>query len=332
MKMLKLVKTKEKIKCHEHEIYDDGTIYLNKCSINGIMTNYSYGEVKEVANNKLKVYVEISSNKATLDKPSASKEALYNIYEVDCGENYSGAYLIDDYVVYYDINNLVQMRNFKENKKVLENIDYKEVVPIKLGDKIYDTTSVAVKIGDFFGIYKLTGEQVISPMYSELVADINKKVTKRNSISVIYGTLIVVSDGDNYGVIDYTTNKTIIPFEFEDIALNDNYVLATTGETGRLFDFTGKEYFVGNNIYGSAEGYFLTKEDESIKLSLIDGNNLYDYGIINNIGKYYSSKINKDTVTFQLFDTETNGRCIEFVYNIDDKSGEYARNKMCGIN
>lgn len=329
---IKLVKTKEKIKCHEHEIYDDGTIYLNKCSINGIMTKYSYGEEKEITSNKLKVYVEKGSEKATLDKPSASKESLYDIYEVDCGEGYTGAYLIDDYVVYYDVNSLVQMRNFKEDKKALETLNYKEVVPIKLGDNIYDTTSVAVKIGDFFGIYKLTGEQIISPMYSDFMADVNKKTTKRNSISVIYGTLIVASDGDNYGVIDYTTNKTIIPFEFKEIVLNNNYVLATSEEAGRLFDFTGKEYFTGNNIYGNVERYFLIKEDNQIKLSLIDGNKLYEYGIINNIGKYYSSKVNNGIVTFQFLDTDTNGRCIEFTYNINDNSGECTRDKMCGIN
>lgn len=327
----KLVKTKEKIKCHEHEIYDDGALYLNKCSINGIMTNYSYGEEKVVIDNKLRVYVEKGSEKATLDKPSVSKESLYNVYEVDCGEIYSGVYLIDNYVVYYDANGLVQMRNFKEDKKVLESLNYKEVVPIKLGNNIYDTTSVAVKVGDFFGIYKLSGEQVISPMYSDFIADINKGVTKRNSISVIYGTLIVASDGDNYGVIDYTTNKTIIPFEFKNITLNGNYVLANS-DVGRLFDFTGKEYFAGNNIYGSVERYLLMKEDDSVKLSLIDGNKLYDYGIINNIGKYYSSKVSSDTVIFQFLDTDTNGRCIEFSYNINDNSGEYTSNKMCGIN
>lgn len=331
---IKLVKTKEKIKCHEHEIYEDGSLYLNKCSINGIMTKYSYGELKEVLNNKLKVYVETSSGKATLNKPSVSKESLYSVYEVDCGENYSGVYLVDDYVVYYDGSGLVQMRDFKKDEKVLSDLNYKEVVPIKLSSGNFDISYVAVLVNNFFGIYKLTGEQIISPMYSEIVADISKNSPKRNYIKVVKDNLIAVSDGENYGVIDYMSNKAIVPLEFKKLTLNGDYILATNETTtGRVFDFTGKEYLAGHNIYGNAENkYFLINENDSIKLVLIDGNNLYDYGIINNIGKFYSSKVDEEKVTFQFLDTKTNGKCIEIVYDISDNSGEYTSNKMCGIN
>lgn len=329
-----LVKTEEKIKCHEHEIYNDGSLYLNKCSINGIMTKYSYGELQEILSNALKVYVEKSSGKATLSKPSASKEPLYNVYEVDCGDSYSGVYLLDDYVVYYDISGLVQMKNFMNNTKALSNLNYKEIVPIKLSDKVYDTNYVAVLVDDFWGVYKLSGEQIISPMYSYLVADISKSVTKRNSIKVISGSLIGVSDGNKYGVIDYTSNKTVIPLEFDELTLNGKYILGTVEDgNGRVFDFNGKEYFAGSNIHGSVNGeYFLIEENNKIKLSLINGKKLYDYGIINNIGKFYSSKATSDKITFQFLDTKTNGRCIEFVYSISDNSGEYTSDKLCGIN
>lgn len=331
---IKLVKTTEKINCHEHEIYEDGSLYLNKCSINGIMTRYSYGELKEVLNNKLKVYVETSSGKATLNKPSASKEALYNVYEVDCGDNYSEVYLFEDYVVYYDGSGLVQMKNFKKDEKVLSNVNYKEVIPIKLSNGNFDTNYVAVLVNNFFGIYKLTGEQIISPMYSEILTDINKNNTKRNYIKVIQNNLIAVSDGSKYGVIDCLTNKTIVPLEFKNIILNGDYILATSETTaGRVFDLTGKEYLAGHNICANAENeYFLINENDSIKLVLIDGNSLYDYGIINNIGKFYSSKVAEEKVTFQFLDTKTNGKCIELVYDISDNSGEYTSNKMCGIN
>ena len=40
---LKLVEFEEEINCEIHDIYKDGKVYLDKCSINGITNKYSYG-------------------------------------------------------------------------------------------------------------------------------------------------------------------------------------------------------------------------------------------------------------------------------------------------
>ncbi len=69
-----------------------------------------------------------------------------------------------------------------------------------------------------------------------------------------------------------------------------------------------------------------------IKLSTIDGKIIHDYGIINNIGSFYSSKVQEKNIIFQVLDTNTNGRCIEFIYDLNDNTGLYTEDKMCGIN
>lgn len=44
---IKLVDFPEDVVCKVHKVYDDGLVYLNKCSINKEKTSYSYGEKQE---------------------------------------------------------------------------------------------------------------------------------------------------------------------------------------------------------------------------------------------------------------------------------------------
>lgn len=332
---IKLVKTEEKIKCSIYEIYDDGKIYLNKCSINGIMTKYSYGEEQEIIDNDLIIYVEKSSNKATLTKPSASNEPLYEEYKVDCGDIYSDPYLLNEYmtyVVYFDSNGLVQIKNFKTDEKVLSNLDYTEVVPIKLNNTSYDTKKVAVLVGDFWGIYDFTGEQIISPMYTKFLPNLLSNVGARSSISVVSGNMIVAYDGKNYGIIDYTSNKTIISFEYKKFYLNGNYIIGLEQADKRhLFDLDGNEYFSGDNVYGVVEDkYFLVEQDGSVNLAQIDGKKLYEYGIINNIGEFFFGKVSDQKVVFQFFDLNSTGKCINITYDMSSSTGIYTSENVCG--
>lgn len=330
---LKLVKTEEKINCKIHEIYEDGKIYLNKCSINGVLTKYSYGVEQEIIDNSINVYVEKSSGKATLTKPSVTDEPLYENYKVDCGDVYSNVYLLNDmmdYIVYFDSEGLVKIKNYKTDEKILNNLDYKEVVPIKNGDD-YDTTNVAVLIGNFWGIYKYTGEQIISPMYSDFVSDLNNKTDKRSSINVLASNLIIAYDSKNYGVIDYTSNKNIVPFEFSQLTVSENYIIATEKNgKNKLYDFNGKEYFSYDVLYGKIDReYFLVKQDDSVNIVQLDGKKLYEYGIINNMGEFHLGKVNDQKVTFQLLDLNSTDKCINIMYDISEKSGTYTTDNMC---
>ena len=109
---VKLVEFDEEINCSVHEIYKNGKVYLNKCSINGIKNKYTYGE-KQVdivsEDEKLYVYVEKVSKKASLRQPSGS---TYDMYTVHCGSKYSDPEIIGEYVLYYDADYNLQMKNF----------------------------------------------------------------------------------------------------------------------------------------------------------------------------------------------------------------------------
>ena len=128
---LDLIDNKNKVKCSVHEIYDDKKIFLDKCSIKGVMTKYSYGEERVIIDNALKVYYEKSTKVATLKKPIASLEPLYEVYSVDCGSSYTDAFLLNEkayYVAYKDSNGKLQIKNFLTDKMVLESINYTIII------------------------------------------------------------------------------------------------------------------------------------------------------------------------------------------------------------
>ena len=192
----KLIEFEDNVSCKTHEIYKDGKVYLDKCSVNGILTKYSYGQKqKEVVVSEdelLYVYVNKKNNIATLSKPKDEKQ--YDKYTVHCGGVYSEPILLADYseyVFYYDAEYNIQMKNYKTDQKVLSNINYKAVLPIKVSENTYDSNLLAVNINDFWGIYNLnTNEQVISPMYSGFISLSYGTIGPVNSILTVGKNLI----------------------------------------------------------------------------------------------------------------------------------------------
>ena len=78
---VKLVDFEEEINCIVHDIYKDGKVYLDKCSINGIKTKYSYGTMQvdvESEDEILKVYVEKVGKKVSLEVPKSTTYDTYN--------------------------------------------------------------------------------------------------------------------------------------------------------------------------------------------------------------------------------------------------------------
>ncbi len=74
----KLVNYKYKVECRVHEVYEDGKLYLNKCSINGKKTSFSYGKKQEkeeakISEDAIKVYVSKKTKKAVLKEPNNVK-------------------------------------------------------------------------------------------------------------------------------------------------------------------------------------------------------------------------------------------------------------------
>ena len=288
---IKLVDFEDEINCEVHNIYKDGKVYLNKCSINGIKTKYTYGVEQveiESSDEILKVYVEKVSKKVTLEEPKGS---TYDTYTVHCGGKYSEPEILGDYVIYYDSEYVLHMKNYKTDEVVLKNLSYQAIWPIRVKENVYDSTYLLVKISNFWGVYNyVTGEQVISPMYTSFLPYLGGSVGDVKAVETIGNNQIVAWNGNNYGVINYMTNRTIIPFEYVAITVNGDYIWARDNAgNGHIFDFDGNRYLENSydKVYGIVSGNnVLIQDGENIKLINIDGELKHNYGKIDNVGDY----------------------------------------------
>lgn len=335
-KAIDLVDNKNKVKCSIHEIYDDKKIYLSKCSIKGVMTKYSYGEEREVIDNTLKVYLEKSTGVATLNKPVASEEPLYDVYNVDCGKTYSKPFLLDEkssYVAYTDSNGKTQVKNYISDMKVLSELNYSEILPIKFNEKQFDPIYAVVKVSEFYGIYKYNGEQVVSPMYSSVLNVSDLTGGSKQFVELVSLNKIIVSDGSNYGIIDYVTNRSVIPFEYMKFDIDDNFIYAYDKDNNIvMYDDTGKKYFEGYNVVGRVNNeFYILENNNNFYFSEFNGKILYDYGIINNMGMLYNSTKRDKEVLFSFVDEVTTNKCITIIYNYSDGSGTYKSNNTCEL-
>ena len=331
---VKLVEFDEEINCTTHEIYKDGKVYLNNCSINGVKTKYTYGEEQvtvESTDEILKVYVEKASKKVTLEEP---KGTTYDTYTVHCGGTYSEAEILGDYVIYYDSEYTLHMKNYKTDENVLKNISYQAIWPIRVSAGVYDSTYILVKISNFWGVYNyVTNEQVISPMYTSFLPYLSGSVGDTKSVETIGNNKIVAWNGSNYGVINYTTNRTIIPFEYVSISLNGDYIWAIDNNgQGHIYDIDGNKYLENSydKIYGIVSGdNILVQDNGAIKLVSSTGELKYDYGKIENIGDYNFGIYYNDQALFQFYEASTYDNCIEVVYDVSSKEGS-SKSVVCG--
>lgn len=331
------IDNKNKVKCSVHEIYDDKKIFLDKCSIKGIMTKYSYGEERKIVDNTLKVYLEKSTRIATLNKPVASMEPLYEVYNVDCGKTYSKPFLLSEksnYVVYIDSEGKTQIKNFIDDTKILEELNYTEILPIRVGENQFDSVYVIVKVNGFYGVYKYNGEQVVSPMYSSILNSDDLTSVNEQFVSVVSINKIRVSDGTNYGIIDYVSNRTVIPFEYKKFDTYNSFIYAYDNDNNiTMYDDTGKKYFEGYNVIGRVNNeVYILEKNNNFYFSEFNGKILYEYGIINNMGMLYNSTKNGNEVIFNFVDEVTTDKCITVTYNYSNGSGTYKNNNTCELN
>lgn len=327
-----MVDNEYNVSCSIYDLYEDGNIYLNKCTIEDEKGVFSYGVEKEKvvidASTILKVYVDNSSGLITFDKPIGGKG--YTTYEVYCGEEFFNPTIFSegmDFITYYNASNEFKIMNFKTNEKALPLLDYQSLLPIKISDNLYDNSYVAVKVNGFWGVYGIVdGRQIISPTYRMFVNYSSTSSETKNFVEAIGINLLVASDGTNYGIINYSTNKVVVPFEYGSFSRNGDYIFAKTrGGENSVYDFFGKEYLTKFSSIDAfyEDKYFLVSDNENKKIVQIDGTNLYDYGIINNMGDFYSVSTEGSLIKFDFSNTNENGRCMSFHYDISNSQGDY---------
>lgn len=333
---LKLIKNDDDISCSIHEIYDDGGVYLSDCSFGGKKTKYSYGEKRQVNepteivedNTKINVYINKSTGKATLTKPTNIKD--YDIYVVDCGRIYQNATLFENtqYVLYQTSDYYMQLKNYVTNKKILENVSYKAILPFKNKDS-YDTKYLAVLIDNKWGIYNLdTGKVIVAASFDGFSIGSNNNSTTgpMEMITPVKNNLVIAYKGQKYGVVDYTSGVEVIPFNYSNISKVGDYLYASVeyGLDGVIYDLDGKlvidkKY---NNIYGITNGnYILVNKDNRIVLVNISGRVLFDFGDATGLDKLNFMIENNGELLFQFHIEDDVENCKEYIYNLSTGKG-----------
>ena len=348
---VKLVNYKYKVSCDIHEIYEDGNIYLDKCSINDKKTSYSYGtkqekEEPQVSEDAIKVYVSKKSKKATLKEPSNKDD--YDVYYFEIDGKYTDLTLLSDasdYIFYADENYNVHMINYKTGRRVLDHISYESVLPIKSGD-LYDTSYVAVKVNNKWGIYNLANnERVVAHKYDSVTPVLYMGTSgPASAVDTLDEGVIAVLNHNNgdyssseYGVIEYKTGKEIIKQEYKRMLKSGKYLWTTDAyDEGHIFDYSGKEYLDKgfDKIYWMVDGKFiLVKDNENTKLVGINGKLIYDYGKVKLGTINYGLSYNEGAL-FQFNNPDKkeddyNTDCIEVIYDGKTKTGE-VKTSYCG--
>lgn len=341
---LKLVDSKDDINCKIHEVYEDLKIYLDECSLNGKKTTYSYGVKQEKGpvevvddNTKINVFISKKTGKASLDKPSDLKN--YDVYVVDCGEVYQNASLFGDtqYVLYQNDEYYTQVKNYVTNKKVLENISYKAVLPF--GNKNgYNTKYLAVLIDNKWGIYNIdTGKAVVAASFDGFSnGNSNSTMGPMSVIQPIKNNLVIAYKNNMYGVIDYTGGREVIPFTYTYINKIGDYLYACVkyGVDGVIYDLDGKE-IIGSgykNVYGITNGnYVLVNANDKILLITITGKLLFSFGEATDVESLNFMLEHEGELLFQFYKVGDKETCIEYSYNLNTKKGNIGAISCGGV-
>ncbi len=351
---IKLVHSDYKVKCSEHEIYEDGMVYLNQCSIDGVKTKYSYGEKQEkkeeviISEDAIKVYVSKSNQKATLKEPKNIDD--YEVYAFEIDGAYSDLTLLNEnsspYVFYADSDYYYHMINFKTGKKVLDMLPYQSILPIQFGEE-YDSNYVAVRMNEKWGVYNLNNnERVVSHQYDSMTPILYMGISgPPSSVRCLEDGIIAVENHTSdyssitYGLIDYRNGTSVIPMEYNRMLESGKYLWAIDAfGYGHIFDHYGKEFLADDydDIYWIVDGkYILVQDGENTKLVSIKGKEIYDYGKLEIGSIHYGLTYNNGAI-FQFDNKDAvegdySTQCLEVIYDSSKKSGEVKTSECGGI-
>lgn len=340
---LGLLDLDDDVYCSEHEIYSDGSLYLNKCSIDGVKTKYSYGKKQEkeknveISDDAIKVYVSKANKETTLTEPKNIDD--YDVYSFKINGAYNNLELLSkvdgSYVVYADSQYKIYVINFRTGKKALDMLDYTSILPIKNGE-VFDPNYVAVEMNQKWGVYKLaTNERVIPHQYDSVTPSLRiGAVGPAFYVDSLADGIIAVENhnGNSYahGLIDYRTGTEVIPIENNLMIKSGNYLFVRDvyGD-GHIFDYYGKEYLKNDydKIYWFLDGkYLLIKDQKNVKLIDFNTKELYDYGNVDisfiNYG-FINDDNNAEVFFMGSLNGSDNNSCIEFIYNTSNRTGKF---------
>lgn len=323
--------------CRDGYINYDGSIYLNKCSIDGREIFYSYGtkkKDKEIEKDKDKVdtkkYVYEKNGVATLDVPK--DDTGYEKYEIkNDGSMYELLNDYGSYLFFVDHNYCGQLINYVTNEKILSNVTYDAVYPIFLSDsKKYDNNYIIVRINDRLSVYNINNGTKVGTDYESFdVYGRETSVAPKTQLETLVGNNLIVQNNGKCGVVDYVTGRAVVPIQYDTIYKENNYLVVDND----VYDFYGNSIFNNtySKVYGVSEKLFVFVNDNgNYKIVDINKNVKYDFGKVESDSEIVlrNSYITDESVVFSCYAKKNNVSYIyHFEYNFSNNTGNIRESK-----
>ena len=322
---------KHEISCQVHNIYIDGSIFLQHCKVNNKTVKYTYGEEKEDAKKGKEISVYKKDDKyITVESDGATLLGKFTCNTLDC--EYVKAF--DKYVVvsekgsrylYNYISNTLEFGPFKDEvllsyNDTLYGIYYKEdaknnIYNIALGktvknisgniefEKDYVDTGVQYKYG--YLITYSNGFNFVNMKTGNIsftIKDNIKNFVEDIKSGILY---IIIGDKTSNKFKIYNNNGKLMfnGDEFIDFKITSNTLITITQTNFKVYDtklnvkVTSKNY---NNVLKSFDDFIIVIDN--MKIKLVDYN---DKEIVT-----FTKEWNSD---YRIFDTS-------FRYNITSKT------------
>ncbi len=338
------------VKCSESEAYKDGTVYLNGCTIDGVGTHTSYGVKQEEPITEAAPIVEGTTvtvyetkgqygSKLSLIKPVNMENVVTHKLDIDVGYNTQSSISIIDnkYLSYLDKNQLAQLYDIVKNQKAAPNEDYSGIYLYKMDESYYSYNYAAIYKNNKYYLYSLKDNKYISDVsYDTLSPYINGCGTTGPAeyLNTLKGNNIAVIKDKKYGVVDITNGKEIIPIKYTGFLRQDKLLIARENKKGVLYSLDGKEILNNvkiDNIFAvSNNAYVFALVDDHVKLLLINGNELYDFGEYT-VDHLHIMSSSIDTITAQIAETSDSRDCITFKYDMSTGKGTSEKQMCSGI-
>ena len=341
---------KTDVKCSESEAYKDGTVYLNGCTVDAVGTPTSYGVKKEdpiteaaptVEGTTVTVYETKGQYGSSLSliKPVNMENVVTHKIDIDVKYFTQNSITIIDnkYLAYLDKNQLAQLYDVVKEQKAAPNEDYSGIYLYKMDGSYFIYNYAAIYKNNKYYLYSLKDNKYISDVgYDHMSPYINGCGTTGPAefLYTLTSTNIAVVKDKKYGVVDITTGKEIIPIKYTSFLRQDELLIAKENKKGVLYSLSGKEILNNgkiDNIFAvSNNAYVFALVEGHIKLLLINGNELHDFGEYT-VDHLHIMSSNIDTITAQIAETSDSTDCITFKYDMSTGKGTSEKQTCGGI-
>lgn len=345
------------VACSIHNIYKDGTIYLNECEIEGDKVKYSYGEEKEeISGKKIDIYKDdvgyndnngsvVGSIMCTTDSCEYIK--AYDKYVLIKEEN--------KYYIYDYINSSIEFGPFSISGNYNESM-------LSYEDKLYGILYVEDNIQN---IYNLNLEKKLKKIEGKLMlsqADLNTKLlykygyaifennNKNNFVNLKTGNVsysiggvltsfiensnnnlvyIITKSESNSKITIYNSNGKALfsGKEFNDIKLLNNIVILSGDNNYYVYDYnlklklTSKAY---DNILGLYDDFVVVVDKGYLEIVDLEDNILatFDLKWDNSMYKFdniLSNKTLENNEEIIYLIIERSNSSLKYYYNINTK-------------